>query len=55
MFGKDPFKSTTTKEIIVKNFLGHIEISNTSSISKNGIHFLKGLIEIDPLIRFSAT
>ncbi|CAK81902.1 unnamed protein product (macronuclear) [Paramecium tetraurelia] len=54
MFGKDPFKSNTTKEIIVKNFLGHIDFSDTSSISKSGIYFLKGLIEIDPQIRFSA-
>lgn len=48
MFGKDPFKSNTTKETIVKNFLGHIDITDTSSISKSGINFLKGLIDIDP-------
>ncbi|CAD8145011.1 unnamed protein product [Paramecium pentaurelia] len=54
MFGKDPFKSNTTKEIIVKNFLGQIDLSNASSISKNGLSFLLGLIEIDPQIRFSA-
>ncbi|CAD8160412.1 unnamed protein product [Paramecium pentaurelia] len=54
MFGKDPFKSNTTKETIVKNFLGHIDFTDTSSISKSGINFLKGLIDIDPQIRFSA-
>ncbi|CAD8076378.1 unnamed protein product [Paramecium sonneborni] len=55
MFQKDPFKSNSTKEIIVKNFLGNIDLSMTSSISKNGINFLKGLIEINPSLRFSAT
>ncbi|CAD8145899.1 unnamed protein product [Paramecium octaurelia] len=55
MLGKDPFKSNTTKEIIIKNYLGHIDLSKMSQISKNGINFLKGLIEIDPKIRFTAT
>ncbi|CAD8064274.1 unnamed protein product [Paramecium sonneborni] len=55
MFQKDPFKSNTTKEIIVKNFLGNIDLPMTTSISKNGINFLIGLLQIDPKIRFSAT
>ncbi|CAK68738.1 unnamed protein product (macronuclear) [Paramecium tetraurelia] len=55
MFGKDPFKSNTTKEILIKNYLGHIDLSKMSLISKNGINFLKGLIELDPQIRFTAT
>ncbi|CAD8074937.1 unnamed protein product [Paramecium sonneborni] len=54
LFGKDPYQSSSTKETIMKNFLGHIDFLNIPEISNNGLCFLKQLLQDDPINRLSA-
>ncbi|CAD8070390.1 unnamed protein product [Paramecium sonneborni] len=54
LFGKDPYQSSSTKETIMKNFLGHIDFLNVPEISNNGLCFLKLLLQDDPVNRLSA-
>ncbi|CAD8158685.1 unnamed protein product [Paramecium octaurelia] len=54
LIGKDPYQSGSTKETILKNFLGHIDFLNIPPISNNGLCFLKSLLYEDPVNRLSS-
>lgn len=54
MVGKDPYFSSSTKETIIKNFLGQISYADLPFISPKAMDLMKKLLDLDPNTRPSA-
>ena len=54
LVGKDPYFSSSTKETIIKNFLGYITYADIPFISPKAMDFMKKLLELDPNFRPTA-